>query len=84
MQYVFGDSFVCHDNETAKKLAFDPRVGKQCVTLEGDVYSPSGTLSGGSSSNQGQDLLKKMKDLSKLEEELRYTEHKLQENNREL
>jgi structural maintenance of chromosome 2 len=40
IQFVFGEAFVCEDNETARKLAFDPRVNMQCVTLEGDVYSP--------------------------------------------
>jgi structural maintenance of chromosome 2 len=40
MQYVFGEAFVCEDSETAKKLAFDPRVNMLCVTIEGDVYSP--------------------------------------------
>lgn len=82
MQFVFGDSFICEDNETAKKLAFDPRVNMTCVTLEGDVYSPSGTLSGGSSTNT--EILKKVKDLNKYEEELRYAEHKLTENSKEL
>jgi structural maintenance of chromosome 2 len=40
MQYVFGDAFICEDNETAKRVAFDPRVRMRCVTLEGDVYNP--------------------------------------------
>jgi len=84
MQYVFGEAFVCEDSETAKKLAFDPRVNMLCVTLEGDVYSPHGTLSGGSGSTSGLEILKKVKDLNKLEEELRYAEHKLLENSREL
>jgi structural maintenance of chromosome 2 len=84
MQYVFGDAFICDDNETAKKVAFDPRVRMRCVTLEGDVYNPSGVLSGGSSGDSGMELLKKVKELYKLEEELRYVEHKLQEGSREL
>lgn len=76
---------MCEDNDTARKLSFDPRVNMNCVTLEGDVYSPNGTLSGGSSSNENsEDLLKNVKDLNKFEEELRYAEHKLQENSREL
>lgn len=80
MQYVFGDAFVCDNAEIAKKLAFDPKVGLNCVTLDGDLYSPQGTLSGGSGSSTGQsDILKKVKDLNKLDEELRYTEHKFLE-----
>ena len=49
MEYVFGSTFVCADAETAKLVTFNPAVRMRCVTVEGDVYDPSGTLSGGSS-----------------------------------
>ncbi|MCJ1356867.1 MAG: Structural maintenance of chromosomes protein 2 [Icmadophila ericetorum] len=49
MEYVFGSILVCDDAETAKRVTFDPAVRMKCVTLEGDIYDPSGTLSGGSS-----------------------------------
>ncbi|KAK5014534.1 Structural maintenance of chromosomes protein 2 [Cryomyces antarcticus] len=49
MDYVFGTTLVCEDAETAKRVTFDPSVRMKSVTLEGDVYDPSGTLSGGSS-----------------------------------
>ncbi|KAF2762951.1 RecF/RecN/SMC protein [Pseudovirgaria hyperparasitica] len=48
MEYVFGSTLVCEDAETAKRVTFDPAVRLKSVTLEGDVYDPSGTLSGGS------------------------------------
>lgn len=51
MEYVFGSTLVCEDAETAKRVTFDPAVRMKSVTLEGDVYDPSGTLSGGSSPN---------------------------------
>jgi structural maintenance of chromosome 2 len=51
MDYVFGSTLVCEDAETAKRVTFDPAVRMKSVTLEGDVYDPSGTLSGGSSPN---------------------------------
>lgn len=51
MEYVFGSTLVCYDAETAKRVTFDPSVRMKSVTLEGDVYDPSGTLSGGSSPN---------------------------------
>jgi structural maintenance of chromosome 2 len=51
MEYVFGSTFVCADAETAKLVTFSPAVRMRCVTVEGDVYDPSGTLSGGSSPN---------------------------------
>lgn len=49
MDYVFGSTLICEDAETAKRVTFDPAVRMKSVTLEGDVYDPSGTLSGGSS-----------------------------------
>lgn len=51
MEYVFGSTLICDDAETAKRVTFDPAVRMKSVTLEGDVYDPSGTLSGGSSPN---------------------------------
>ncbi|UKZ73959.1 hypothetical protein TrVFT333_001613 [Trichoderma virens FT-333] len=51
MEYVFGNTLICADAETAKKVTFDPNVRMRSITLEGDSYDPSGTLSGGSSPN---------------------------------
>lgn len=51
MDYVFGSTLICEDADTAKNVTFDPSVRLKSVTLEGDVYDPSGTLSGGSSPN---------------------------------
>lgn len=48
MEYVFGSTLVCADAATAQKVTFDPAIRMKSVTLEGDVYDPSGTLSGGS------------------------------------
>ncbi|KAM5435873.1 Structural maintenance of chromosomes protein 2 [Microsporum ferrugineum] len=57
MKYVFGSTLICHDAATAKKVTFDPSVRMKSVTLEGDVYDPSGTLSGGSAPNSSGVLL---------------------------
>ncbi|KAG6829207.1 hypothetical protein H0H92_005336 [Tricholoma furcatifolium] len=46
--YVFSDNFICDDAESAKRVTFSREVGVRSVTLDGDVYDPSGTLSGGS------------------------------------
>ncbi|KAE9990331.1 hypothetical protein EG327_001565 [Venturia inaequalis] len=48
MEYVFGSTFICDDATTAKSVTFNPSVRMKSVTLDGDVYDPSGTLSGGS------------------------------------
>lgn len=51
MEFVFGSTLICADAETAKRVTFDPNVRMKSVTVEGDVYDPSGTLSGGSAPN---------------------------------
>jgi structural maintenance of chromosome 2 len=44
---VFGGTLVCKDADTARILVSHPDVRTRCVTLAGDVYDPSGTLTGG-------------------------------------
>lgn len=61
MKYVFGDVLVCRDINIATKLAFDDKVRRKCVTLEGDVVDPAGVLSGGAAPKEGS-LLGKLKD----------------------
>lgn len=58
MEYVFGTTFICASKEAATTIAFDRRFGHRAVTLQGDVYEPSGTLSGGSAPSSGNILLK--------------------------
>jgi len=53
IEYVFGSTFICTDADTAKAVTFHPQVRSRSVTYEGDVYDPSGTLSGGSASKSG-------------------------------
>ena len=78
MEYVFGSTLVCEDAETAKRVTFDPAVRMKSVTLEGDVYDPSGTLSGGSSpSSSG--VLVTMQQLNALNKELTMKENALNE-----
>ena len=76
MEYVFGSTLVCDDAETAKKVTFDPAVRMKSVTLEGDVYDPSGTLSGGSSPNSSGVLVTLAK-LNELNKELQAREAEL-------
>ncbi|KIW48452.1 uncharacterized protein PV06_01033 [Exophiala oligosperma] len=77
MDYVFGTTLICQDADTAKRVTFDPAVRLKSVTLEGDVYDPSGTLSGGSSPNSSgvlvilQKLNEVTKELEKHQAELR-------------
>lgn len=51
MEFIFGTSFICKDAETAKQVTFNPKIRARSITLQGDVYDPEGTLSGGSRNN---------------------------------
>ncbi|KOS18258.1 Structural maintenance of chromosomes protein 2 [Escovopsis weberi] len=76
MEYVFGNTLVCADAETAKKITFDRSVRMRSITLEGDAYDPSGTLSGGSAPNSSGVLITLQK-LNTLTRQLAETEQAL-------
>ena len=69
MAYVFGDTFVCADKQSAQAVTFNKNIGVKSVTLDGDVYDPSGTLSGGAPpSSSG--LLVKVQELRTIEKDI--------------
>ncbi|KAF2484852.1 structural maintenance of chromosome protein 2 [Neohortaea acidophila] len=76
MEYVFGSTLIAADAATAKKVTFDPSVRLKSVTLEGDVYDPSGTLSGGSAA-QGSGVLLTLQKLNAITAELEEEEDKV-------
>ena len=78
MEYVFGSTLVCADAQTAKTVTFDPSVKMKSVTLEGDVYDPAGTLSGGSAL-QSSGVLLSLQRLNELTKELTTKEQALVE-----
>ncbi|GJE94134.1 condensin complex subunit SMC2 [Phanerochaete sordida] len=47
MNFVFGETLICDDAASAKLVTFSREIGVKSVTIDGDVYDPSGTLSGG-------------------------------------
>ncbi|KAK9805921.1 hypothetical protein WJX73_005152 [Symbiochloris irregularis] len=69
VQYCFGGALVCKDISSAKALAFHREVSRRCVTLQGDDYDPSGTLTGGSRKQHGS-VLARVKALAEAEREL--------------
>mmetsp|Transcript_75703 Transcript_75703/g.180888 ORF Transcript_75703/g.180888 Transcript_75703/m.180888 type:complete len:1202 (-) Transcript_75703:118-3723(-) len=69
MKYVFGPFIVCDTSETAKHITFHPNVRVKTVTKEGDLYDPSGTITGGSAPKGG-NLLLKLQELSQLEKQV--------------
>ncbi|KAL7950305.1 RecF/RecN/SMC, partial [Trichoderma barbatum] len=78
MEYVFGNTLICADAETAKRVTFDPNVRMRSITLEGDSYDPSGTLSGGSSPNSS-GVLVTLQKLNNLTRQLNETETALKD-----
>merc|ERR1712080_182894 len=71
MKFVFGSTFVSTTLDIAKRVAFDPAVHTKTITMDGDVFDPAGTLSGGARSQQASVLerLQELQDvMSKLDE----------------
>ncbi|KPJ17687.1 Structural maintenance of chromosomes protein 2 [Papilio machaon] len=76
MSWVFGGALVCADLDTARRVTFHPRVRCRCVTLDGDVVDPAGTLSGGARIKGGSVLLQ-LQVLKQLEAAAREAEEEL-------
>jgi len=56
LEYVFGSTLIVDDSNAANKICDATKT--RTVTLDGDVYDPSGTISGGSKNNLGTTLAK--------------------------
>ncbi|XP_048507861.1 structural maintenance of chromosomes protein 2 [Athalia rosae] len=80
MNSIFGQVFVCKDMETAMKVTFHERIMKKCVTLDGDVVDPAGTLSGGATSKAGS-LLIQLAELKATQDKLTRAQKSLAEIN---
>ena len=76
MFYVFGGTFICEDAQTAKQITFSREVGVKSVTLDGDIYDPSGTLSGGSAPS-GSGVLIQVQELIEAEANLQQARDRL-------
>ncbi|QSL66168.1 hypothetical protein MERGE_000543 [Pneumocystis wakefieldiae] len=80
MEYVFGSTVICENAEIAKKITFDPNLSLKSITLNGDIYDPSGTLSGGSSTSSN-GVLVQLQKLNEVKNELNLYNNKLLEIN---
>ncbi|CAL9067896.1 unnamed protein product [Musa banksii] len=78
MAYVFGSTFVCQSIDAAKEVAFNRDTSVPSVTLEGDIFQPSGLLTGGSRKGGGE-LLKQLHALAEAESELNIHQRGLSE-----
>ncbi|KAK5817604.1 hypothetical protein PVK06_022531 [Gossypium arboreum] len=89
MEYVFGATFVCKTTDAAKEACpseyFHMEIRAPSVTLEGDIFQPSGLLTGGSRrymviySRGGDDLLRQLHDLAECESKLAGHQKRLSE-----
>ncbi|KAJ0988950.1 hypothetical protein J5N97_007306 [Dioscorea zingiberensis] len=80
MAYVFGSTFVCRSTDAAKEVAFTHNISTPSVTLEGDIFQPSGLLTGGSRRGGGE-LLKQLHVLAETESKLSLHQKRLAEVN---
>ncbi|RDY09412.1 Structural maintenance of chromosomes protein 2-1, partial [Mucuna pruriens] len=78
MEYVFGSTFVCKTIDAAKEVAFNREIHTTSVTLEGDIFQPSGLLTGGSRKGSG-DLLGQLHALAEAESKLSVHQRRLSE-----
>ena len=74
--YVFGDTLICDNAETANLVSFLDSVLTRSVTLDGDLYDPSGTLSRGSALNSTR-ILVQVQELLEIENKLRDAQTRL-------
>eukprot|EP01135_Chromosphaera_perkinsii_P010662 Nk52_evm62s2192 gene=Nk52_evmTU62s2192 len=70
MKYVFGKTLICKDMESAKQVTFNKNINLKSVTLEGDVFDPSGTLTGGSKPSSSS-VLQLLQELNNLQRQLK-------------
>lgn len=79
IKYVFGGTFICDDTEAANAVAFDNSVSSRAVTVDGDVYEPSGTLTGGSKQSNGSAVLEALSKYKAAQEKLAGIEQELKD-----
>ncbi|XP_078574034.1 structural maintenance of chromosomes protein 2-like [Branchiostoma floridae x Branchiostoma japonicum] len=76
VSYVFGSTLVCDTLDNAKKVTFDKKVMTRSVTLDGDVFEPSGMLSGGAR-QKTESILAKLNEYKSATEELQEKQQQL-------
>ena len=76
VEYVFGNTLVCESLSIARKVAFNPAVRTRTVTVDGDVFEPSGIVEGGSRSRTTP-VLALLASANRLREERRLSEEEV-------
>lgn len=83
MEWIFGATFICDDAKTAKDITFNKQIRTKSVTLDGDVYDPFGTLSGGSKPNSA-GILIKVQELNQVRADIKEHTQKLEDLEKEI
>ncbi|KAJ3060802.1 Structural maintenance of chromosomes protein 2 [Podochytrium sp. JEL0797] len=83
MKFVFGNTLICQDTHSAKQVTFAPSVRMRSVTLDGDIYDPTGTLTGGSR-NKSSNTLLKFQEYTRVKKDLAHEEKVLRTLNEEV
>eukprot|EP01129_Flabellula_baltica_P007646 TRINITY_DN2988_c0_g1_i1.p1 TRINITY_DN2988_c0_g1~~TRINITY_DN2988_c0_g1_i1.p1 ORF type:complete len:1181 (-),score=346.90 TRINITY_DN2988_c0_g1_i1:34-3576(-) len=80
IEHIFGNILICNSLDSARIVTFDKNVKAKSVTIEGDIYDPSGMASGGSA-KQSRNFLEAVQELKEQEKELQNFERELAELN---
>ncbi|KAG2232864.1 hypothetical protein INT48_006316 [Thamnidium elegans] len=83
MEWIFGGTFICDDAQSAKNITFNKEIFTKSVTLDGDVYDPHGTLSGGSKPNAS-GILIKVQELNEVRADIKHHTQLLQDLEKEI
>jgi structural maintenance of chromosome 2 len=78
MKYTFGNTVVCPNSEAARRATFDKDAKVKSVTFDGDMFDPSGTLTGGSRHNASDSVLSRIVELQDARVELAAAQANLQ------
>jgi structural maintenance of chromosome 2 len=70
MQFVFGSTMICSTSEIARKIAYNDNIRVKCVNLDGDVFDPSGMMTGGANF-RGESILMKVQELNHYQDNIR-------------
>ena len=70
MEFVFGSTIICSTTEIATKLAYSKDIAVKCVNLDGDVFDPTGVLTGGFQ-KQGDSIISKVVELNDYQNKLK-------------
>ncbi|KAI8378675.1 RecF/RecN/SMC [Choanephora cucurbitarum] len=83
MEWIFGTTFICDDSKTAKDVTFNKNIRIKSVTLDGDIYDPHGTLSGGSKPSSA-GILIQIQELNKVRQDIKHHTQILQDLEKEI